>query len=183
MRIFLFGKWKKNRIAILVIPSHNGASRLHDSSGGDIYLAFNAHDYVVKVLLPTPPTKRSWFRVVRFFFFFRTYNKTAFHYCMHILNPWITVKETPLLPPTPWCLLVLFKKQIFENITLPTLQNLQSTQDWLTDLTGWEWPCIFVDLNNPNLVSQSYLALERANQFLAEWTKEQSPEQDWTYWK
>lgn len=38
--------------------------RLHDSSGEDIYLAFNAHDYFVKVPLPPPPVKRRWFRVV-----------------------------------------------------------------------------------------------------------------------
>ncbi|KAL5145311.1 Isoamylase 3, chloroplastic [Glycine soja] len=40
------------------------AFTLHDKSGGDIYLAFNAHDYFVKVLLPAPPKKRNWFRVV-----------------------------------------------------------------------------------------------------------------------
>ncbi|RYR42013.1 hypothetical protein Ahy_A08g038463 isoform C [Arachis hypogaea] len=40
------------------------AFTLHDNSGGDIYLAFNAHDFFVEVMLPTPPTKRSWFRVV-----------------------------------------------------------------------------------------------------------------------
>ncbi|KAK7311648.1 hypothetical protein RJT34_09920 [Clitoria ternatea] len=40
------------------------AFTLHDRSGGDIYLAFNAHHYFIKVLLPTPPTKRKWFRVV-----------------------------------------------------------------------------------------------------------------------
>ncbi|KAF7829964.1 isoamylase 3, chloroplastic isoform X1 [Senna tora] len=40
------------------------AFTLHDTSGGDIYLAFNAHDFFVKVMLPTPPTKRRWFRVV-----------------------------------------------------------------------------------------------------------------------
>ncbi|KAH1125105.1 hypothetical protein GYH30_014633 [Glycine max] len=39
------------------------AFTLHDKSGGDIYLAFNAHDYFVKVLLPAPPKKRNWFRV------------------------------------------------------------------------------------------------------------------------
>ncbi|XP_057424761.1 isoamylase 3, chloroplastic isoform X2 [Lotus japonicus] len=39
------------------------AFTLHDRSGGDIYLAFNAHDYFVKAPLPTPPTKR-WHRVV-----------------------------------------------------------------------------------------------------------------------
>ncbi|RYR47540.1 hypothetical protein Ahy_A07g033472 isoform B [Arachis hypogaea] len=40
------------------------AFTLHDNNGGDIYLAFNAHDFFVEVMLPTPPTKRSWFRVV-----------------------------------------------------------------------------------------------------------------------
>ncbi|RDY04554.1 Isoamylase 3, chloroplastic, partial [Mucuna pruriens] len=40
------------------------AFTLHDRSGGDIYLVFNAHDYFVKVMLPTPPEKRKWFRVV-----------------------------------------------------------------------------------------------------------------------
>ncbi|XP_061371721.1 isoamylase 3, chloroplastic [Gastrolobium bilobum] len=40
------------------------AFTLHDKSGGDIYLAFNAHDYFVKVRLPTPPTKKRWLRVV-----------------------------------------------------------------------------------------------------------------------
>ncbi|KAI5404599.1 variant 2 [Lathyrus oleraceus] len=40
------------------------AFTLHDKSGGDVYLAFNAHDYFLKVLLPTPPTKRRWYRVV-----------------------------------------------------------------------------------------------------------------------
>lgn len=41
--------------------------RLHDNSGGDIYLAFNAHDYFIKVPIPAPPVKRNWFRVVGFF--------------------------------------------------------------------------------------------------------------------
>ncbi|XP_027356519.1 isoamylase 3, chloroplastic isoform X1 [Abrus precatorius] len=40
------------------------AFTLHDKSEGDIYLAFNAHDYFVEVLLPIPPKKRKWFRVV-----------------------------------------------------------------------------------------------------------------------
>lgn len=40
------------------------AFTLHDSNGGDIYLAFNAHDYFVKVAIPSPPLKRQWFRVV-----------------------------------------------------------------------------------------------------------------------
>lgn len=40
------------------------AFTLHDSKGEDIYLAFNAHDYFVKAILPSPPPKRRWFRVV-----------------------------------------------------------------------------------------------------------------------
>ncbi|XP_004501686.1 isoamylase 3, chloroplastic isoform X1 [Cicer arietinum] len=40
------------------------AFTLHDRNGEDIYLAFNAHDYFLEVSLPTPPTKRRWFRVV-----------------------------------------------------------------------------------------------------------------------
>ncbi|KAG9137784.1 hypothetical protein Leryth_024054, partial [Lithospermum erythrorhizon] len=38
--------------------------RLHEKNGGDIYIAFNAHDFHVKVPIPSPPTGRSWFRVV-----------------------------------------------------------------------------------------------------------------------
>lgn len=41
------------------------AFTLHDDDDeGDIYLAFNAHDYFVKVPIPSPPQKRRWFRVV-----------------------------------------------------------------------------------------------------------------------
>ncbi|KAM3710240.1 hypothetical protein ACJW31_01G014300 [Castanea mollissima] len=40
------------------------AFTLHDNNGGDIYLAFNAHDYYVKASIPRPPVKKSWFRVV-----------------------------------------------------------------------------------------------------------------------
>ncbi|KAJ4843526.1 Isoamylase 3, chloroplastic [Turnera subulata] len=40
------------------------AFTLHDSKGGDIYLAFNAHDYFIKVSIPPPPSSRQWFRVV-----------------------------------------------------------------------------------------------------------------------
>ncbi|GLU16137.1 hypothetical protein SLE2022_325870 [Rubroshorea leprosula] len=48
---------------------HNFDSRflaftLHDSKGGDVYLAFNAHDYIVKAQMPSPPPNRRWFRVV-----------------------------------------------------------------------------------------------------------------------
>jgi len=45
------------------------ACRLHARSGADIYLAFNAHDYFIKALLPTPPQTRKWVRVVRFSIF------------------------------------------------------------------------------------------------------------------
>uniref|UniRef100_A0A5B7BHN1 isoamylase n=1 Tax=Davidia involucrata TaxID=16924 RepID=A0A5B7BHN1_DAVIN len=40
------------------------AFTLHDNYGGDIYLAFNAHDYFVRVTIPSPPPKRRWFQVV-----------------------------------------------------------------------------------------------------------------------
>ncbi|KAK6246015.1 hypothetical protein SCA6_009105 [Theobroma cacao] len=40
------------------------AFTLHDNSGGDIYLAFNAHDYCVKVSIPPPPQRRQWCHVV-----------------------------------------------------------------------------------------------------------------------
>ncbi|KAL9270090.1 Isoamylase 3, chloroplastic-like protein [Drosera capensis] len=40
------------------------AFTFHDKNGGDIYLAFNAHDYFVKAALPSPPRDRRWFRVV-----------------------------------------------------------------------------------------------------------------------
>lgn len=41
------------------------AFTLHDDKlGGDIYLAFNAHDYVVKVVIPSPPQNKQWHRVV-----------------------------------------------------------------------------------------------------------------------
>jgi isoamylase len=53
------------------------ACRLHDKSGGDIYIAFNAHDYFLKALLPTPPTNRRWFRVVRFSLLFGTEKKNS----------------------------------------------------------------------------------------------------------
>ncbi|KAJ0984614.1 hypothetical protein J5N97_002970 [Dioscorea zingiberensis] len=39
------------------------AFTLHED-GNDIYLAFNAHDYVVQALIPTPPLKKQWHRVV-----------------------------------------------------------------------------------------------------------------------
>jgi hypothetical protein len=39
--------------------------RIHDhNSGGDIYLAFNAHEYVVDAVIPPPPHHKSWSRVV-----------------------------------------------------------------------------------------------------------------------
>ncbi|XP_073104273.1 isoamylase 3, chloroplastic isoform X2 [Elaeis guineensis] len=41
------------------------AFTLHDEKlGGDIYLAVNAHDYFVKVAIPSPPQKQQWHRVV-----------------------------------------------------------------------------------------------------------------------
>ncbi|KAK8951438.1 hypothetical protein KSP39_PZI003042 [Platanthera zijinensis] len=41
------------------------AFTLHDDIfGGDIYVAFNAHDYVVKIAIPSPPKEKSWHRVV-----------------------------------------------------------------------------------------------------------------------
>ncbi|KAK9270864.1 hypothetical protein L1049_026450 [Liquidambar formosana] len=40
------------------------AFTLHDNNGRDVYLAFNAHDFFVKVKIPSPPQKRRWFRVV-----------------------------------------------------------------------------------------------------------------------
>ncbi|XP_052201670.1 isoamylase 3, chloroplastic isoform X2 [Diospyros lotus] len=40
------------------------AFTLHEKNGGDIYLAFNAHNYSVKVAIPPPPQTRRWFRVV-----------------------------------------------------------------------------------------------------------------------
>lgn len=40
------------------------AFTLHeDRFGEDIYLAFNSHDYFVKVVIPSPPHKRRWHRV------------------------------------------------------------------------------------------------------------------------
>ncbi|ONM55618.1 isoamylase-type starch debranching enzyme3 [Zea mays] len=41
------------------------AFTIHDhSSGGDIYLAFNAHEYFVDAVIPPPPHHKSWSRVV-----------------------------------------------------------------------------------------------------------------------
>ncbi|GLT56455.1 hypothetical protein SLA2020_294940 [Shorea laevis] len=39
------------------------AFTLHDSSGDDVYLAFNAHDYFVKAQIPSTPPNTHWFRV------------------------------------------------------------------------------------------------------------------------
>ncbi|XP_031498374.1 isoamylase 3, chloroplastic isoform X2 [Nymphaea colorata] len=36
----------------------------HPRTGGDIYVAFNAHHYFVTAAIPSPPHKRKWFRVV-----------------------------------------------------------------------------------------------------------------------
>ncbi|KAL5992565.1 Isoamylase 3, chloroplastic [Asimina triloba] len=40
------------------------AFTLHDENFGDVYLAFNAHEYFVKAAIPAPPQKRQWYRVV-----------------------------------------------------------------------------------------------------------------------
>ncbi|XP_004299680.1 PREDICTED: isoamylase 3, chloroplastic-like [Fragaria vesca subsp. vesca] len=40
------------------------AFTFHDNNGGDIYIAFNAHDYFIEVPIPAPPGTRKWFRVV-----------------------------------------------------------------------------------------------------------------------
>jgi len=41
------------------------AFTIHDhNSGGDIYLAFNAHEYFVDAVIPSPPHHKSWSRVV-----------------------------------------------------------------------------------------------------------------------
>ncbi|MQL74082.1 hypothetical protein Taro_006437 [Colocasia esculenta] len=41
------------------------AFTLHDEEfGGDIYLAFNAHDYFVHATVPSPPHQKCWHRVV-----------------------------------------------------------------------------------------------------------------------
>ncbi|RLM86845.1 isoamylase 3, chloroplastic [Panicum miliaceum] len=41
------------------------AFTIHDhNSGGDIYLAFNAHEYFVDAVIPPPPQHKSWSRVV-----------------------------------------------------------------------------------------------------------------------
>ncbi|KAF3339348.1 isoamylase 3 [Carex littledalei] len=41
------------------------AFTLHDEKhGSDIYVAFNAHDYFVEVVIPPPPPMKNWYRVV-----------------------------------------------------------------------------------------------------------------------
>ncbi|KAG9450722.1 hypothetical protein H6P81_010687 [Aristolochia fimbriata] len=40
------------------------AFTLHDRDQRDLYLAFNAHDYFVEAVVPSPPNKRKWYRVV-----------------------------------------------------------------------------------------------------------------------
>ncbi|KAL6572543.1 Isoamylase 3, chloroplastic [Orobanche minor] len=40
------------------------AFTLHEENGGDLYVAFNAHDYFVEAVIPSPPQRRQWFRVV-----------------------------------------------------------------------------------------------------------------------
>lgn len=39
-------------------------------------MAFNAHDYFVKVAIPSPPPKRQWFRVV----------STLYQICAYSIN-------------------------------------------------------------------------------------------------
>ncbi|XP_051124613.1 isoamylase 3, chloroplastic isoform X2 [Andrographis paniculata] len=40
------------------------AFTLHEGKGGDIYIAFNAHDYFVEAAIPPPPKSRQWLQVV-----------------------------------------------------------------------------------------------------------------------
>ncbi|CAA0843322.1 Isoamylase 3- chloroplastic [Striga hermonthica] len=40
------------------------AFTLHEENGDDLYVAFNAHDYFVKTVIPSPPQRKRWFRVV-----------------------------------------------------------------------------------------------------------------------
>ncbi|KAH9625411.1 hypothetical protein KSS87_008201, partial [Heliosperma pusillum] len=39
------------------------AFTLHGENGGNVYLAFNAHDYFVEAAIPSPPQNRHWLRV------------------------------------------------------------------------------------------------------------------------
>ncbi|XP_073122191.1 isoamylase 3, chloroplastic isoform X2 [Henckelia pumila] len=40
------------------------AFTLRDENDGHVYVAFNAHDYFVEAVIPTPPGERQWYRVV-----------------------------------------------------------------------------------------------------------------------
>ncbi|XP_074263073.1 isoamylase 3, chloroplastic isoform X2 [Silene latifolia] len=40
------------------------AFTLHGEDGGNVFLAFNAHDYFVEAAIPSPPQNRQWLRVV-----------------------------------------------------------------------------------------------------------------------
>jgi len=42
------------------------AFTLHEGKygGGDLYIAFNAHDYFIKLVVPPPPSGKCWYRVV-----------------------------------------------------------------------------------------------------------------------
>ncbi|XP_026660980.2 isoamylase 3, chloroplastic isoform X2 [Phoenix dactylifera] len=50
--------WDNSESKFLAFTFHD------DKLGGDIYLAFNAHDYLVKAVIPSPPQKQQWHRVV-----------------------------------------------------------------------------------------------------------------------
>jgi isoamylase len=42
------------------------AFTLHDRGlgGGDLYIAFNAHEFYVDAALPSPPHGKAWYRIV-----------------------------------------------------------------------------------------------------------------------
>lgn len=65
--------------------------RLHDKNGGDIYLAFNAHDYFVKVSLPPPPPKRRWLRVVSASSVYDTYANVLSATCCRLTTSFATL--------------------------------------------------------------------------------------------
>lgn len=50
--------WDNHESKFLAFTLHD------DTDGGDVYLAFNAHDFSVKALIPSPPHKKHWHRVV-----------------------------------------------------------------------------------------------------------------------
>ncbi|GAQ84892.1 isoamylase [Klebsormidium nitens] len=51
-----WGNWESR---FLAFTFHEG-----QLGGGDLYLAFNAHDFWVEAMLPAPPAGKQWFRVV-----------------------------------------------------------------------------------------------------------------------